>query len=201
MSSSPNRPKVVCLTGGIGSGKSTVAKMFAQRGIGIYNADESAKKLMQEDPLLKTALITLLGKNTYDPQGRLNRPWIAQRLFNDSELLNQWNALVHPRVAMDFNHWLSTQNGLYVIKEAAILFETQGHKKCDLSLLIIAPEQERINRVMQRDLFTLAQVQERIKHQWSDEKKIALADFVIENLDLKITAQEVDRLHYILTKS
>jgi dephospho-CoA kinase len=199
MSSSHNRPKIVCLTGGIGSGKTTVAQMFAQLGVGVYNADSSAKRLMQEDQALRTSLINLLGSNVYNDLGQLNRAWISQKLFNNSELLNQWNALVHPRVAEDFKQWISTQSGPYIIKEAAILFETKGQKNCNVSLLITAPEHERIQRVMKRDSWTRNQVLERLKNQWPDEKKIPLADYILENSDLNVLTKEVSRLHLILT--
>lgn len=199
MSNSPNRPKIVCLTGGIGSGKSTVAEMFAKLSVGVYHADDAAKRLMQEDQELKSVLVGLLGAETYKEQGQLNRPWIAQKLFNNPELLEQWNAVVHPRVALDFDQWLSAQSGDYIIKEVAILFETHGHKKCDLSILITAPEEERIRRVMQRDGWTAEQIHARLKHQWPDEKKIPLADFVLENLDLNLLTREVRRIHSLLS--
>lgn len=200
MSSLPNKPKIVCLTGGIGSGKSTVAAMFADLGIAVYRADDAAKKLMQEDQALKRALMDLLGANTFDDKGLLNRSWIAQRLFNDSGLLDQWNDLVHPRVSDDFKQWLNRQTGHYIIKEVAILFETGGQRHCDLSVLVTAPVNERIKRVMKRDSWTQEQVQERLKHQWTDDRKIPLADFVIENLDLSLVSAEVSKLHVLLSR-
>ena len=200
MSSSQNKPKIVCLTGGMGSGKSTVAQMFADLGISVYNADNSAKRLMHQDGALKEILTELLGSNTYDEQGQLNRSWIAQKLFSDPELLHQWNAAIHPRVSDDFDQWFRNQRGNYVIKEAAILFETGGQKKCSLSILITAPAQVRIRRVMQRDSWTKDQVLARLKHQWSDERKMPMADFVLENLDLRELTQEVNRLHDILSQ-
>jgi len=200
MSSLPNKPKIVCLTGGIGSGKSTVAAMFADLGIAVYRADDAAKKLMQEDQALKRALMDLLGANTFDDKGLLNRSWIAQRLFNDSGLLDQWNDLVHPRVSDDFSKWLNRQTGHYIIKEVAILFETGGHRHCDLSVLVTAPVNERIKRVMKRDSWTQEQVQERLKHQWTDDRKIPLADFVVENLDLSLLSKEVSELHVLLSR-
>ena len=200
MSSLQSRPKIVCLTGGIGAGKSTVGEVFNNLGIGVYNADETAKRLMQEDEPLKSSLTALLGQSTYDQDGELNRSWIAQRLFNDPELLNKWNALVHPVVAQDFEQWIRMQSGPYVIKEVAILFETAGQKKCDSCILVTAPEHIRIQRVMQRESWSHHQVLERIKHQWPDKKKIPLADYVIENLDLNILSQEVRRIHSALSQ-
>ena len=200
MSNLHNRPKIVGLTGGIGSGKTTVANMFASHGISVYNADQSAKRLMQNDAELRRKLQGLLGSRTYDKHGHLNRAWVANQLFGNHMLLSQWNKIVHPRVAQDFEHWVNKQTGAYVIKEAAILFETNGHKNCDLSILVTAPEEDRINRVMQRDTINRPQVEERLKHQWADEKKIPLADFVINNSDLTSLSQKVYDLYVLLSK-
>jgi len=195
MLNSHNSPKIICLTGGIGSGKTTAAALFEDLGVAVYYADRAAKFLMEKDPGLRNSLIDLLGENIYNNQGLLNRQWIAQRLFKDPELLNRWNAKVHPRVFQDFNHWASGQSGAYVLKEAAILFETGGERNCDLSILIKAPEDIRIERVMKRDSCTRKQVIARLNQQWSDDKKIPLADFVIENSDLKTLSIEIKRLH------
>jgi len=195
MLNSHNSPKIICLTGGIGSGKTTAAALFEDLGVAVYYADRAAKFLMEKDPGLRDSLIDLLGENIYNNQGLLNRQWIAQKLFKDPELLNRWNAKVHPRVFQDFNHWASHQSGAYVLKEAAILFETGGERNCDLSILITAPEDIRIERVMKRDSCTREQVIERLNQQWSDDKKIPLADFVIENSDLKTLSIEIKRLH------
>ncbi len=195
MSSLNSSPRVVCITGGIGSGKSTAANIFRKLGIGVYNADESAKRLMIEDPSLRHALTALMGQDTYDQHGQLNRPWIAQRLFQNDHLLKQWNALVHPCVVDDFQRWLNAQNGVYVIKETAILFETKGAHQCAVSILITAPEHQRIERIIRRESWTKDQVLQRLKHQWSDEKKAPLADYVIENLELTHLSDEVQRLH------
>ncbi len=200
MSSLNSSPRVVCITGGIGSGKSTAANIFRTLGVGVYNADESAKRLMIEDAALRHALSSLLGQDTYDQDGQLNRPWIAQRLFQNDHLLKQWNALVHPCVVDDFRRWLNAQNGAYVIKETAILFETKGAHQCAVSILITAPANQRFLRIISRESWTKDQVLQRLKHQWSDEKKAPLADYVIENLELTHLSDEVQRLHDLFTR-
>ena len=200
MLNSRNNPSIVCLTGGMGSGKTTAARLFEDLGVGVYYADQAAKILMEEDLELRASLIELLGQRVYNKHGQLNRQWIAQKLFNNSELLNLWNAKVHPKVFDHFNHWVHCQEGPYILKEAAILFETGGQRNCDLSILITAPEDLRIERVMKRDSWTREQVQARLKKQWPDEKKMPLADFIIENLDLRTLSIEIERLHSELTQ-
>lgn len=200
MLNSHNSPRIVCLTGGIGSGKTTAAALFEDLGVAVYYADRAAKRLMEQDAELRESLIQLLGENVFNNLGQLNRDWIAQKLFNTPELLNRWNAKVHPKVFDDFNRWVSCQEGSYILKEAAILFETGGERNCDLSILITAPEDLRIERVMKRDSWTREQVKERLNRQWSDERKIPLADFVVENLDLKTLNLEIKRLHSQLYK-
>lgn len=186
--------KVVGLTGGIGSGKSTVAKMFAKLEVPIYIADDEAKKLMHEDVEVKNQIVALLGEESY-VDDQLNRTYIADLVFNDKKLLEKLNAIVHPAVANHFLSWKNTQESNYVIKEAAILFENGGYKKCDYTILVTAPEEMRINRVMKRDHTKKSKVLERLKNQWTDIEKIPLADFVIKNTDLEKTRLQVTKIH------
>ncbi|AXT54796.1 dephospho-CoA kinase [Aquimarina sp. AD1] len=186
--------KVVGLTGGIGSGKSTVAKMFAELGVSVYIADDEAKKLMNEDLGVKNHIVKLLGEKSYI-DGELNRPFIADKVFNDKELLKQLNSIVHPAVADHFIKWKNEQKSEYVIKEAAILFENGGYKQCDYTILITAPKETRIQRVLKRDNTTKSQVLTRLKNQWEDSKKIPLADFVIINTKLEETWLQVKKIH------
>lgn len=186
---------IVGLTGGIGSGKSTVARFFEQLGIPIYLADDKAKALMVNDQQLKAAIIDLLGATAYMEDGRLNRAYIAGEVFNKSELLEKLNSLVHPAVANDFKTWASQQNAPYVIKEAAILFENGNYKAADKNILVTAPVEERIKRVISRDGVSRASVLSRMQHQWPDNQKIPLADYVIENIDLRQTQLQVNSLH------
>lgn len=186
--------KVVGLTGGIGSGKSTVARMFEQLGVAVYIADIEAKKLMNEDESVKKQIIALLGNDSYI-NGELNRAYIANVVFNDSSKLLQLNAIVHPAVASHFDCWKSNQTGNYVVKEAAILFENEGHKQCDYTILVSAPIETRIQRVLKRDKTTREDILSRMNNQWEDALKIPLADFVIYNKNIKDTENQVYKVH------
>ncbi|WP_299251584.1 dephospho-CoA kinase [uncultured Aquimarina sp.] len=190
--------KVIGLTGGIGSGKSTVAKMFAKFGAPIYIADDEAKKLMNEDVGVKKQIIDLLGLNSYTEEG-LNRSFIADKVFNNKELLEKLNAIVHPAVAAHFTKWKNDQKSVYVIKEAAILFENGGYKQCDYTVLVTAPEKTRIDRVLKRDNTTKSAVIARLNNQWKDSEKIPLADYVVINTNLEETWLQIEKIHNKLT--
>ncbi|WP_435578002.1 dephospho-CoA kinase [Gilvibacter sp.] len=185
----------VGLTGGIGSGKTTVARFFEALGIPIYFADDRAKALMVEDQELIANIKALLGDQAYTEDGRLNRAYIASQVFNDAELLEALNALVHPAVGKDFKQWAQAQQSPYVIKEAAILFENGSYTRSDANILVTAPESIRLKRVMSRDGASEEAVRARMQHQWPDEQKIPLADYVIENIDLEATRKQVISLH------
>lgn len=185
---------IVGLTGGIGSGKTTVARFFKTLGIPIYIADDHAKRLMVEDSVLKEAIIGVLGPKSYI-DGVLNRSFIASQIFNDIKKREQINSLVHPAVARDFQQWHSKQTSLYVIKEAAILFENGSYLQNDFNLIVVAPIAERIRRVVARDKTTEAAVRKRMSAQWDDAKKIALADAYIINERLPVTEKKVLHIH------
>lgn len=178
--------KIVGLTGGIGSGKTTVANFFSTLEIPVYIADVEAKNLMSSNCELQQKLIDLFGNETF-ANGELNRNFLAGIVFNDPKKLAILNHLVHPFVASDFKKWVSKQKAPYVVKESALLFETGDYKNCDVIILVKAPLEERIKRVMQRDLSSRESVLKRISHQWSDEKKQLLADYTIENTDISLT--------------
>ncbi len=184
----------VGLTGGIGSGKSTVASFFRELGAPVYDSDRRAKDLMNGDTDLREAITTLLGAEAYK-DGSLNRQWIAGRVFSDPELLSSLNALVHPAVREDFNLWSAAQKAPYVLQEAAILMENGGNKHLDRTILVTAPESVRIARVVERDDVQAADVRERMENQWKDSDKIPLADFVIENTNLENTRRQVEDIH------
>ncbi len=190
--------KVVGLTGGIGSGKSTIAKMFNNLGVAVYIADDEAKKLMHTDERIRTQIISLLGEDSYR-DGELNRPFIADVVFNDKSKLNKLNAIVHPAVGNHFEAWKSKQIGEYVIKEVAILFENEGHKQCDHTILVVAPLELRISRVLNRDKTSREQVLSRANNQWDDDQKIPLADFVIHNIDMQDSEKQVYKIHKEIT--
>lgn len=177
---------VVGLTGGIGSGKSTVAKMLAALGVPVYNSDIEAKSLMVRSKVLKRKIIALLGEQSYKGAA-LNRRYIASRVFNDRQLLQQLNELVHPAVRKHFVKWCKKQDCRYVVQETALLFENGSNYLYDKTILVTAPKEIRINRIVERDGSTRKQVLERMKNQMTDEEKLPLADFVIENNDLSNT--------------
>ena len=190
--------KIVGLTGGIGSGKTTVAKMFSELGVPIYIADVEAKKLTNSSKFIRKNLIELLGEKAYE-NNILNRPYVADKIFNDKDLLKSVNNIIHPKVSEHFEKWVSKQKTGYVIKEAAILFENDGYKKCDFVILVTAPKSVRLKRVMERDKSSETEIQQRMDNQWSDETKAKLANIVIENIELEKTKKKVVEVHnYIL---
>lgn len=169
---------IVGITGGIGSGKSTVAHLFEIMGYPIYYADIRSKWLMNNDPKIKEQLIATFGKKVYP--GALDRQALAAIVFNDKDALAKLNKISHPAVEQDFRRWCEEQKSPILFKEAAILFESGSYKNVDKTICVVAPETIRVSRVMRRDGVSAKQVQERIKNQWSDEKKIGLADYVIQ---------------------
>ena len=185
---------VVGLTGGIGSGKSTIAKAFAALGIAVFNSDEQAKALIATDAQVKERIIAAFGEEAYH-NGEYNRAYIAQIVFNNSEKLVILNGIVHPALAEYFKQWAKEQTSPYVLKEAAILFESGSYKDCDYIITVTAPEEVRIARVMARDHCTEAQVRARMAQQWSDAQRIALSNAVIENIDLEKAKKEVKRIN------
>jgi dephospho-CoA kinase len=178
--------KIVGLTGGIGSGKTTVANFFKELGVPIYIADVEAKNLMAKNAELQQKIKSLFGEDAY-LNGELNRKYIAELVFKNPEKLRALNNLVHPAVAEDFKKWINTQNAAFVIKESALLFETGDYKNCDVIILVKAPLDERISRVMKRDTASKEGVMDRISHQWPDEKKENLSNYIIENTDISLT--------------
>lgn len=189
--------KVIGLTGGIGSGKTTIANYFASMGIPVYIADDEAKKVMQSENIVQQ-IKTTFGDSIFENE-ILNRVKLAEIVFNNADKLAQLNAIVHPAVKSDFELWLQeNKNHDYVIYEAAILFESGRYKECDVIITVTAPEEIRIERVVKRDNTTREQVLSRMKMQWNDEKRISLSNFVINNSNLKIAKEEVVKILKIL---
>ncbi|MDT0555153.1 dephospho-CoA kinase [Patiriisocius hiemis] len=186
--------KIVGLTGGIGSGKTTVSKMFSTLGVPVYIADIEAKKLTNTSKVIRKKITTVFGEDSYI-NDVLDSKYIANIVFNDSEKLEKLNNIIHPKVAKHFKKWCLKQESVYCIKEAAILFENGGYKSCDATILVTAPEHIRIERVMQRDGVTKEEVKARMKNQWSDTKKRSLTRLVIENIDLEKTQENVLKMH------
>ena len=186
--------KVVGLTGGIGSGKTFVSELFSKLGVPVYISDKKAKKLMHTDKKLIHSITKLFGKKAY-VNNNLNREYIASKVFTDKKLLEKLNAIVHPAVANDFNKWKAKQNSKFVIKEAAILFETGSYKTCDKIILVTAPEAIRIERVRKRDNVTERTVKDRMNNQWPDNQKKMLSDYVINNINRKETEDIVLKIN------
>ncbi|MEJ2113138.1 MAG: dephospho-CoA kinase [Flavobacteriaceae bacterium] len=190
---------VVGLTGGIGSGKTTVAERFKTLGIPIYIADVEAKSLMRTSKIIKRKLIGLFGEKVY-LNDELNKPFIAQKIFNNQELLQKMNAIVHPKVRRHFERWLNKQTSPYVIKESAILFENNLQEQCDFIILVTAPKEIRISRLLDRDNTTKEKIEAIMSNQLSDEEKIKHSDFVITNTTLENTYNQVETIHKVLLK-
>jgi len=182
--------KIIGLTGGIGSGKSTVARVFATLNIPIYTSDIEAKKLMNSSSEIKEKLISEFGNEVY-LKNFLNRKFLANIIFNDKQKLNFINSVVHPVVINHFNKWVSLQTSTYVIKENAILFESGMHKNVDFIITVVAPENVRIKRVMKRDKTTYKDVKSRILNQMSEEEKIEKSNFVIINDDKHLILPQI----------
>lgn len=176
--------KLIGLTGGIGSGKSTVAGLFRTLGIPVYESDSRAKFLMNNDPGLRQQIVALLGSESYTSQHEINRAWIASKVFNNPPLLSQLNGIVHPAVFQDLVDWIALdtqQQAPYLIQESALLFEEDLAKRFRAIILVVAPAEARIDRVMKRDGITRDAVLRRIENQWPDDRKIPLSDFIIYN--------------------
>jgi dephospho-CoA kinase len=192
--------KIIGLTGGIGSGKTTVAKYFASKGIPVYIADDAAKNIMNDKKVVQE-IQSIFSENVIQENGLLNRNLIRKLVFNDKYKLDQLNNIVHPKVKTDFENWLKQhKNYPFVIKEVAILFETNGQKYCDATILVTAPIETRIKRVLVRDSTSRENILQIINNQLSEDEKRKLATYVITNIDLNTTHKLVDKLIEILSK-
>lgn len=192
--------RIIGLTGGIGSGKSTVASYIASKGIPVYIADEEAKKLM-DSKNISSRIQAIFPENIITEDGKLDRKKIAAIVFNSPEKLSELNSIVHPEVKKHFENWLKkNKNASFVIKEVAILFETGGDLFCDKVILITAPQEIRIQRAIKRDNVDRESILKRIQNQLPEEEKIKKSNFVIHNIDLKTTLKQVDQILKILAK-
>ncbi len=197
----PRRPLKIGVTGGIGSGKSTVCKMFTVLGIPVYDADRQAKVLMAEDPGLIAAVKKAFGKGAYKIDGSVNRLYLSEKIFGNPEYLRKMNQLVHPRVSEDFERWYIRQKGVpYIIKEAALLFEAGSYKTLDKIITVTAPVQLRIRRVLLRDRYrSRKQVEEIIRNQMPEREKAEKADFIIINDGKHFLIDQVLKIHDFLS--
>ncbi len=193
---SSHLPYKVGITGGIGAGKTTVSKVFQVVGVPLYNADNRAKWLMANDTTLIKSIKEEFGEEAYFPDGSLNRDFLASKVFSDPKQTAKINALVHPRVGADFAQWCQVQTAPYVLKEAALLFETGSHKELDKIILVTAPLSERVKRVLQRDPHrTEEQIMAIVEKQWEEGKKAAQADFILDNGGESLLVPQILYIH------
>ena len=184
------------ITGGIGSGKTTVCRIFELLGIPVFYADVAAKEVMHTDEELMNGIVDAFGVKAFSDEGILNRKYIADLVFNDKKALEMLNALVHPAVFRAFDTWLlKHKDQPYVLKEAALLFESGSYKMCTHSILVKAPEELKIKRVVQRDNITETEVRLRMARQFSDEEKEKMADYIILNDEKQLLIPQVLQLH------
>ncbi|NOR27379.1 MAG: dephospho-CoA kinase [Lutibacter sp.] len=190
---------IVGLTGGIGSGKSTVLQLFKELGAVVYIADVEAKELMNSDKQLIQDITTLFGEKAY-VNNKLSRNYIANVVFNDKEKLKALNTLVHPKVKLHFKKFIEKQTTKVVMYESAILFESGTNTICDYVITVTANFEDKIERIIKRDKISKQQILERMQHQTSDVIKIEKSDFIITNTTLEATKKQVDKLYKVLVE-
>ncbi len=184
------------ITGGIGSGKTTVCKVFELLGVPVFYADDVAKSIMHTDPILKSGILEIFGESSYSKMGELNRNYISSIVFNDNLELEKLNSLVHPAVFRAFDAWvLNHEEAPYVIKEAALLYESDAYKMCNQSILVLSPIESRIRRVKARDGISTEDIQLRMKRQFTDEQKRKFAHHILINDEKQLLIPQIIQLH------
>lgn len=187
--------KIIGLTGGIGSGKTTVAHFIEKMGFPVYYSDDRAKTIVNDSEELKQRIIALLGKEAYDENGLYDRKYVSNLVFNNNELLNHLNGIIHPAVALDFKNWVLQQKNYLIFKETALLFELKLNLQCYKSLLVTADDNIRAKRVMDRDEKTYREVKSIMEKQMSEKEKIRFADYVIyNNTDLQDLEKQTEEI-------
>jgi len=190
------------ITGNIGSGKTTVSKIFEVLGIPVFYADDEAKKVMVNDNILIDAIKQTFGAESYFWDGSLNRKHISNIVFKSETELAKLNAIVHPAVFRAFDNWVPRfKNAPYVLKEAALLFESTSYKMCDKTIMVTAPLEMRIQRVIQRDGLSKTEIRNRDAKQFTEEKKLELADYAIKNDNSELVIPQVLALHELFVGS
>lgn len=189
----------VGITGGIGSGKSIICEVFKSLNVPVYNADKKAAQLVETNPQIRSEIINEFGDQSYTGSG-YNRKYIAEKVFNDKSLLNKLNRIIHPAVAEEFYQWMENYKVPYVIEEAAILFESGANEKMDEVIVVDAPEDLRISRVMRRDGLSRKDIKARVLNQWPTDKLLALADWIIDNSDKTLVLPQILKIHNTLCK-
>lgn len=183
----------VGITGGIGSGKSIIGKILTVIGFPVFNSDTEAKLLMVNNERVIHQVKEVFGDNAYT-NNQLNRAYLADKIFSDEALKEQLNQIVHPAVRQEFEEWAKRQNTTIVFNEAAILFEIGRYKDFDYNILVTAPEELRIQRVIKRDNTTAEEVKKRMENQWKDEKKKELASFIITNDNVTLVTPQIEKI-------
>ena len=194
------KPIIIGVTGGIGSGKSYICRIISSLGFPVYNCDAEAKKLMNTNKHIINSLKQLIGKNSYDSEGNLNKPIIAQFLFANEENAHKINSVVHPVVKEDFRSWASAQNADLIFMESAILFESGFNDVVDNVITITAPPETRIERTIRRDNTTREQVIARMNQQMQDEERVRLSDYIICNNTNDNVEQQIKTIIETLSK-
>lgn len=184
----------VAITGGIGTGKTTISNMFADKGVPVFNSDEIAKEIMNTNSLLKNEIVTAFGDKVYD-KNRLNKEYLSDAIFNNETLLKKINAIVHPYVADEFNSWIEEQDSKYIIYESAIIFENQAEDFFDKIICVTASEEDVISRVMKRNNFSVDKIKSIINKQLPNDAKIQKSDYVIENINISKLSDKVLEIH------
>jgi dephospho-CoA kinase len=193
--------KKVGITGGIGSGKTTVCKLFELLGIAVYYSDQEAKQILENDSNVRAELLGVFGAEILNESNKLDRKKIAAIVFSDTTKLAKLNAIVHPAVAKHFEEWCKKQSSAYILKEAAILFESGAHKQVDKTIVVTAPKDLKIKRVMARDGATEAEILKRMANQLPDEETIKLANFKIFNNEQDLLIPQVLIVHNQILES
>tara|TARA_B100000929_G_scaffold242838_1_gene200381 strand:- start:253 stop:837 length:585 start_codon:yes stop_codon:yes gene_type:complete len=184
----------VAITGGIGTGKTTISNMFSDKGVPVFNSDEIAKEIMNTNSLLKNEIVTAFGDKIYD-KNRLNKEYLSDAIFNNETLLKKINAIVHPYVADEFNSWIEEQDSKYIIYESAIIFENQAEDFFDKIICVTASEEDVISRVMKRNNFSVDKIKSIINKQLPNDAKIQKSDYVIENINISKLSDKVLEIH------
>ena len=184
----------VAITGGIGTGKTTISNMFLDKGVPVFNSDEIAKEIMNTNSLLKNEIVTAFGDKVYD-KNKLNKEYLSDVIFNNESLLKKTNSIVHPYVADEFNSWIEEQDSKYIIYESAIIFENQVEDFFYKIICVTASEEDVISRVMKRNNFSVDKIKSIINKQLPNDAKIQKSDYVIENINISKLSDKVLEIH------
>ena len=184
----------VAITGGIGVGKTTVSNLFEKMGIPVFNSDVIAKEIMSSNHALKNQIIEVFGENAYE-NSKLNRSYLSDAIFNDKNLLEKMNSIVHPYVVEEFNLWLKNQKSKYILYESAIVFESNGENAFDKIICVLATKEEVINRIIDRNSFSRDKITSIMNNQLPDKIKAEKSDYIIENIDESMLSERVMEIH------